>query len=210
MTGFGASAPAAKLFEHFGITAAHVAAAARQADQALLWIRQAQDQRPGSTSRVSACWSAPISTCRSRTARSPTRRGWSGCCRGSRSWPSAARASSSSRTSGAPRRPRSAVFSLRPVAHKLGELLGQPVAFAADCVGEPAERTVADAAHGGSRGAGEFALPQGRREERSRVRQGAGQARRHLSSTTPSPPRIARTPRPRPSRGCCRPMPARC
>jgi len=30
MTGFGASAPAAKLFEHFGITATHVAAAARQ------------------------------------------------------------------------------------------------------------------------------------------------------------------------------------
>ena len=30
MSGFGASAPAAKLFEHFGITAAHVAAAARQ------------------------------------------------------------------------------------------------------------------------------------------------------------------------------------
>jgi transketolase len=31
MSGFGASAPAAKLFEHFGITAAHVADAARQA-----------------------------------------------------------------------------------------------------------------------------------------------------------------------------------
>jgi transketolase len=30
MTGFGASAPAAKLFEHFGITAAHVADVARQ------------------------------------------------------------------------------------------------------------------------------------------------------------------------------------
>src|SRR5262245_26104082 len=30
LSGFGASAPAAKLFEHFGITAAHVAAAARQ------------------------------------------------------------------------------------------------------------------------------------------------------------------------------------
>jgi transketolase len=30
MVGFGASAPAAKLFEHFGITAGQVAAAARQ------------------------------------------------------------------------------------------------------------------------------------------------------------------------------------
>jgi phosphoglycerate kinase len=34
-------------------------------------------------------------------------------------------------------------FSLRPVAAKLAELLAQPVAFAEDCIGEPAERTVA-------------------------------------------------------------------
>jgi phosphoglycerate kinase len=34
-------------------------------------------------------------------------------------------------------------FSLRPVASKLGELIGGPVAFGEDCVGEPAERTVA-------------------------------------------------------------------
>jgi len=34
-------------------------------------------------------------------------------------------------------------FSLKPVADKLGALLGHPVAFAQDCVGEPAERTVA-------------------------------------------------------------------
>jgi phosphoglycerate kinase len=33
-------------------------------------------------------------------------------------------------------------FSLRPVADKLGQLLAHPVAFAEDCVGEPAERTV--------------------------------------------------------------------
>jgi phosphoglycerate kinase len=33
-------------------------------------------------------------------------------------------------------------FSLRPVAHKLGQLVAQPVAFAEDSVGEPAERTV--------------------------------------------------------------------
>jgi phosphoglycerate kinase len=33
--------------------------------------------------------------------------------------------------------------SLRPVAEALGKLLGRPVAFAEDCVGEPAERTVA-------------------------------------------------------------------
>jgi phosphoglycerate kinase len=34
-------------------------------------------------------------------------------------------------------------FSLKPVAAKLGTLLGRPVAFAADCIGEAAERTVA-------------------------------------------------------------------
>jgi phosphoglycerate kinase len=34
-------------------------------------------------------------------------------------------------------------YSLRPVAEALGKLLGRPVAFAEDCVGEPAERTVA-------------------------------------------------------------------
>src|SRR5882672_3125519 len=34
-------------------------------------------------------------------------------------------------------------FSLKPVAAKLGELLAHPVVFAGDCIGEPAERTVA-------------------------------------------------------------------
>ena len=34
-------------------------------------------------------------------------------------------------------------FSLKPVADKLGELLAHPVVFAGDCIGEPAERTVA-------------------------------------------------------------------
>jgi phosphoglycerate kinase len=34
-------------------------------------------------------------------------------------------------------------FSLRPVAAKLAELMGKPVAFAADCIGEPAAKVVA-------------------------------------------------------------------
>ena len=34
-------------------------------------------------------------------------------------------------------------YSLKPVADRLGELLGRPVVFGADCVGEPAERTAA-------------------------------------------------------------------
>jgi len=40
-------------------------------------------------------------------------------------------------------------YSLRPVADKLAELLGAPVAFAADCVGEPATRAAAALANGG-------------------------------------------------------------
>jgi phosphoglycerate kinase len=39
--------------------------------------------------------------------------------------------------------------SLRPVAVKLAELLGRPVSFAEDCIGEPAERAVAALPEGG-------------------------------------------------------------
>ena len=39
-------------------------------------------------------------------------------------------------------------MSLAPVAQALGEVLGRPVRFAEDCVGEPAERAVADMADG--------------------------------------------------------------
>jgi phosphoglycerate kinase len=40
-------------------------------------------------------------------------------------------------------------MSLRPVAARVGELLGRPVAFAEDCVGAPAEQAVASAPSGG-------------------------------------------------------------
>lgn len=40
-------------------------------------------------------------------------------------------------------------LSLRPVAARLTELLGRPVCFAADCIGEPARRAMADAGPGG-------------------------------------------------------------
>ena len=40
---------------------------------------------------------------------------------------------------GRPKGERVASMSLRPVADKLAELIGQPVAFADDCVGETAE-----------------------------------------------------------------------
>lgn len=44
---------------------------------------------------------------------------------------------------GRPKGAPAAEFSLQPVADKLGQLLGKPVAFAGDCVGEAAQRTVA-------------------------------------------------------------------
>src|SRR5262245_49153350 len=49
---------------------------------------------------------------------------------------------------GRPHDGRDPRLSLAPVASKLGELLGRPVAFAEDCVGAPAERTVAALAPG--------------------------------------------------------------
>jgi phosphoglycerate kinase len=39
-------------------------------------------------------------------------------------------------------------FSLKPVADRLAALLKRPVVFASDCIGEPAQRAVAEAHHG--------------------------------------------------------------
>ncbi len=44
---------------------------------------------------------------------------------------------------GRPKGAPEAEFSLEPVADKLGELLGKPITFARDCIGEAAEKTVA-------------------------------------------------------------------
>src|SRR5215470_15025063 len=41
-------------------------------------------------------------------------------------------------------------FSLRPVAERLGQLLGRPVVFAEDCIGEKATRAVAEAKKSGA------------------------------------------------------------
>jgi phosphoglycerate kinase len=53
-------------------------------------------------------------------------------------------ASHSGRPKGAP----DPKYSLKPVAAKLAELLGRPVRFAEDCVGEPAEKAAAELAPG--------------------------------------------------------------
>src|ERR1700679_1196388 len=44
---------------------------------------------------------------------------------------------------GRPKGKRETTMSLRPIADKLHELLGKPVAFADDCIGEPVEKSVA-------------------------------------------------------------------
>ena len=41
-------------------------------------------------------------------------------------------------------------YSLRPVAARLSELLGRPVVFAEDCIGEPARKAIAEASGGGA------------------------------------------------------------
>ena len=50
---------------------------------------------------------------------------------------------------GRPKGKPSAEFSLKPVAERLASLIGKPVAFAEDCVGEPAKKAVEGAPHGG-------------------------------------------------------------
>ncbi len=49
---------------------------------------------------------------------------------------------------GRPKGKPSPEYSLRPVAGRLAELLGKPVAFADDCVGEPARQAIAKATRG--------------------------------------------------------------
>ena len=51
---------------------------------------------------------------------------------------------------GRPKGKPSAEFSLQPVADRLSQLLGRPVAFAPDCIGDIAKRAVDDAHATGS------------------------------------------------------------
>ena len=110
----------------------------------------------------------------------------------------AARASSSARTSAGRRGRPAEEFSLRPVAAHLAELLGAPVAFAADCVGDaPAEEAVAKLARRRRPAAREPALPRRGGGERPGLRGGAGGARRRVRQR-----RVRRrAPRPRLDRG---------
>ena len=94
------------------------------------------------TSRASACWCASTSTCRWRTARSPTPRASSASRR-----PSPRLADKGGKVIllahfGRPKGP-DPKQSLKPVAAAVAKALGRPVAFADDCIGRKAEAAVA-------------------------------------------------------------------
>ena len=71
-------------------------------------------------------------------------------------------------------------YSLKPVAQRLAELLGRPVAMAADCVGEAVEAQAKAPGRGRGPASGERALPQGGDRELPRVRRQARQPGGHL------------------------------
>ena len=79
-------------------------------------------------------------------------------------------------------------MSLRPIADRLAELLGKPVVFATDCIGDEARNAKGDVVL-----LENLRFHPGGREERRGVREGAGVARRRATSTTRSARRTART-----------------
>ncbi len=122
--------------------------------------------------------------------------------------PTRAARRSCSPISAGPRTGRTPKFSLQPVVPARRRGARQPVAFAEDCIG--ADRRGGGRGDEGRRRAGsrEHPLPQGRGEERSALRRGARQARRHLRQRRllrrAPRPRLDRGPRP-PAAGLCRP-----
>ena len=98
--------------------------------------------------------------------------------------------------------------SLKPVAAKLAEIIGRPVGFRRR-LHRPARRSGGQGDEAGrDRLPGEHALSSRGREERSRLRRAARRSSATSMSTTPSPPRTARMPRPKGWRTSCPPMPA--
>ena len=102
---------------------------------------------------------------------------------------------------------RDAKNSLKPVAAKLAEVLGRPVGFVDDCVGERAEAAVK------AMKPGEIVCLENTRfhpeeEKNDPAFVGSSRSSATSMSTTPSPPRTARMPRPKGWRTSCRPMPA--
>ena len=84
--------------------------------------------------------------------------------------------------------------SLRPVAAEVARIVKRPVAFAEDCVGPKAEAAVAAMKNGDILCLENTRFHPGKKRT-TRLCQEACRARRSFSSTTPSRPRIASTPR---------------
>ena len=126
-----------------------------------------------------------------RSTRSPTRAARSSCCPIS----AARRAAMPKDSLEAGRR------GCRP------PMLSRPVAFADDCIGEPAEQPSPRCRTRRHPLPGEHPLPPGRGEERPGLRRGPGRARRHLRQRRllrrASRPCLDRGPRP-PAAGLCR------
>jgi len=101
-------------------------------------------------------------------------------------------------------------FSLRPIVERLSQLLGVPVVFADDCIGEAAANAVRTA-QAGSR----VVLLENLRfhPEEERTTRGLRSSSRRsptYTSTTRSARRTGRTHRSKPSRTCCRKRPPVC
>ena len=87
---------------------------------------------------------------------------------------------------------------------------GAPVALVGDCVGEVAERAVAELRDGDVLLLENVRFHAGETANDPAFAAALARARRRSTSTTRSAPRTARTPRPRASRICCRRRPGCC
>ena len=95
-------------------------------------------------------------------------------------------------------------FSLKPLTAPLAAVIGRPVAFAEDCVGPSAERVVAAAPRRGRGAPRESPLSSGKKRPTIAALRRGSRRSAISTSTTPFPRRIARMPRPKRWRICCR------
>ena len=210
MEGFGASAPAAKLYEHFGITPSKVAEAAKHLAAALMDLDKLKTTAgldvKGKRVLVRADLNVPVQG-RQGQRRHAARALRARACG---TWPSAAPSVIVISHFGRPKGGPDPQFSLKPVADKLGQLLRRPVAFADDCVGEPARSVPWRRCSPASIAVLEnLRFHKGEEKNDPEFAAAPGDARRHLRQRCflrgASRARLHRCR----SRACCRPTPAR-
>jgi phosphoglycerate kinase len=97
-------------------------------------------------------------------------------------------------------------MSLAPVVAPLSVLLGQPVLFGEDCIGEGAFRAVSALENGDVAVLENLRFHPARKPTTRPSSPSSGPSSATSMSTTPSPPPTAPTPRPRASPACCRPI----